>query len=77
LFFLILWTDQMFKRVCRFTCRMSCKCHFLCTLFSLLSKSACVGLLWIASVLIDGDWYVCCRNNLPPEKVDLPCKKSR
>ncbi|XP_029600082.1 uncharacterized protein LOC115188266 [Salmo trutta] len=76
LMFLVLWTDQMFKRLCRFTCRRSLKCHFGCRLCSLLCKSFCVGLLWIASVLIDGDWYVCCGNNLPNDKVDLPCKKN-
>lgn len=26
-------------------------------------KAGCIGALWVVSLLIDGDWYVCCTNN--------------
>ncbi|KAK1898282.1 Zona pellucida sperm-binding protein 3 [Dissostichus eleginoides] len=33
-----------------------------------------VGLLWVAFVLLDGDWYVCCKNDGSKQQVQLACK---
>jgi len=38
-------------------------------------KAGLVGSLWVVSVLIDGDWYVCCKNYYT-EHPQLPCKKN-
>ena len=35
---------------------------------------ALVGLLWVTSVLIDGDWYVCCQSDQSEQQAQLPCK---
>ncbi|KAK1898807.1 Zona pellucida sperm-binding protein 3 [Dissostichus eleginoides] len=35
---------------------------------------ASVGLLWVAFVLLDGDWYVCCKNDGSKQQVQLACK---
>ncbi|KAL3975062.1 hypothetical protein ACER0C_023688 [Sarotherodon galilaeus] len=32
-------------------------------LLTRILKAGCVGLLWVVSVLMDGDWYVCCRQD--------------
>ncbi len=40
-------------------------------------KAALVGLLWVASVLIDGDWYVCCKNNGSKQQKQLACKQGK
>ncbi|XP_023286931.1 uncharacterized protein LOC111673391 [Seriola lalandi dorsalis] len=49
-------------------------CHFGCVLFRRTVKAVCVGLLWVASVLIDAEWYVCCCNHNPKVVADLQCK---
>ncbi|XP_054879881.1 uncharacterized protein LOC129354441 [Poeciliopsis prolifica] len=37
-------------------------------------KAALVGLLWVAFLLIDGDWWACCFNTLSEQQAALPCK---
>lgn len=45
----------------------------LCGVFwSHIFKAVCVGLLWVVSVLVDGDWYVCCQSK--KEQSQLACK---
>ncbi|CAK6980120.1 uncharacterized protein LOC122981723 isoform X2, partial [Scomber scombrus] len=36
-----------------------------------------VGLLWIVSVLIDGEWWVCCMNDQSEQQLQLACKDKR
>lgn len=79
IFVLILWTDKTFQRVGRYTCGMcsrpccSAKCCGFCgVLLCHIVKAALVGLLWVVSVLIDGDWWVCCKNDV--YDYDLACK---
>lgn len=37
-------------------------------------KAAFVASLWVVSLLIDGDWYVCCKNKYSDRHPDLACK---
>lgn len=47
----------------------------LCGVFwSRIIKALCVGALWVISVLIDGDWYVCCQNDHSEKQSQLACK---
>ncbi|CAB1322413.1 unnamed protein product [Coregonus sp. 'balchen'] len=68
LFLLTLWMDGQFQRILRMTFR--CRCNLWGRMLAILIKAAAIGLLWVVSVLLDGDWYVCyqramlpCRNN--------------
>lgn len=77
IFFLILWTDKTLQRICNYTCVCeSCPPRFrtqLCGVFwSQIFKAFCVGVLWVVSVLVDGDWYVCCERKA--QKSQLACK---
>ncbi|XP_054869105.1 uncharacterized protein LOC118471641 isoform X2 [Amphiprion ocellaris] len=67
---LILWTDRPLHSICRHVCRRRC---WSWSFMPRVLKALLVGLLWVAFVLIDGDWYVCCRNNLSDLLVHLPC----
>lgn len=81
LFSLQLWTDEPFKRVWKYTCPTCtcccCCCKCRCKLFLVLClqimKAVCIGLLWVLSVFIDGDWFVCCCNTYK-EHPQLGCK---
>lgn len=81
LFSLQLWTDEPFKRVWKYTCPTCtcccCFCKCRCKLFLVLClqimKAVCIGLLWVLSVFIDGDWFVCCCNTYK-EHPQLGCK---
>uniref|UniRef100_A0A3Q0SL76 Uncharacterized protein n=1 Tax=Amphilophus citrinellus TaxID=61819 RepID=A0A3Q0SL76_AMPCI len=74
LFALRLWTDKTFKRIWKYTCGCCCRCKFFWVLVYHILKAACVGLLWVLFLLIDGDWYVCCYNTYK-EHPDLGCKE--
>lgn len=79
IFFLILWTDKTLHRTCSyytFVCCEKQKCRgALCGVFwSRIIKALCVGALWAISVLIDGDWYVCCQNDHSEKQSQLACK---
>ncbi|XP_074501042.1 uncharacterized protein LOC141773179 isoform X2 [Sebastes fasciatus] len=74
---LILWTDRSFQRVCRylFTCAGCCMpttCNFWGSFFRHIFKAVLVSLLWVAFVYLEGDWYVCCKNNHSEQP--LACK---
>lgn len=40
----------------------------------LFSDAVCIALLWVSCLLLDGDWYVCCRYGLTREYPSLPCR---
>ncbi|XP_041858762.1 uncharacterized protein LOC121650991 isoform X2 [Melanotaenia boesemani] len=72
----MLWSDGPFQREWRYTCicsRFRCR-KFMLSLSTYFLKALFVGLLWAEAVLIDGGWYVCCRNDLPEKQAGLPCK---
>lgn len=82
--FLVLWMDRVFIRTCRlYICtkermvRCNCKWRGRCVFVTILqmSKAAFTGLLWVFSVLMDGDWYACCRNGLTGPQAQIPCKE--
>ncbi|XP_076597861.1 uncharacterized protein LOC143327428 isoform X2 [Chaetodon auriga] len=70
---LMLSTDLPFQRAWRYT-SSKCSCHFGCVLFRRSVKAACVGLLWVGSVLIHADWFVCCNNQNPKQVAELQCQ---
>ena len=64
------------KRDFRFRCMCSTsshRCKLLCISFYHILRAAFIGLLWVVSVLIDGDWYVCCWNNGSEIHAQLAC----
>ncbi|XP_078100296.1 uncharacterized protein LOC144513179 [Sander vitreus] len=86
IFVLQLWTDRTFLRTWKYTCACTrmctndCKNDFKkrCKLLSILVyhivKAVLVGLLWVTSVYIDGDWYVCCQNDHSEQQAQVACK---
>lgn len=78
--FLILLSDRIFQRVWRYTCTCSdtcccCDdCRLFCALVHHIAKAVCVGTLWVASVLIDGTWYVCWMNDQSEQQAQLACR---
>ncbi|XP_029911273.1 uncharacterized protein LOC115361783 isoform X2 [Myripristis murdjan] len=73
IFFVILWTDISCQTTLRYTCK-NFRCKFCCVLLKNTLKAVCIGLLWVVSVLIDGDWFVCCENDQSPKQIVLACK---
>ncbi|XP_037628655.1 uncharacterized protein LOC119489820 isoform X7 [Sebastes umbrosus] len=76
---LILLTDRSFQRVCRYLCSCAgcCRpttCNFWGSFIRHFLKAALVGLLWVAFVYLDGDWYVCCKNDHSEQQAPLACK---
>ncbi|KAF3861031.1 hypothetical protein F7725_001286 [Dissostichus mawsoni] len=73
--FFTLWTNSYFQSACRNWCSCT-KCHEVpwCFYFLHILKAFLVGLLWVAFVLLDGDWYVCCKNDGSKQQVQLACK---
>ncbi|XP_027867514.1 uncharacterized protein LOC114141228 isoform X1 [Xiphophorus couchianus] len=55
---LMLWSNRLFQRTCSYRSRFK---SFICCQ---VLKAALVGLLWVAFLLIDGDWWACCFNKL-------------
>lgn len=50
-------------------------CGKLCGVFWIcIFKGLCVGVLWPISVFIDGEWFVCCRNDHSETQSWLACK---
>lgn len=82
--FLLLWMDEIFIRNCRWyicTKERMCECNWKwrarCVSVTILQtvKAASIGLLWVVSELMDGDWYVCCQNGLSGPQAQIPCKE--
>lgn len=92
IFILILWMDKKFQRTWKYVCTCPCPCstsscmeecnkklycgHFFLVLIHRMMKAALVGLLWVASVLINGHWYVCCRTDQSDQQIQFACKKN-
>ncbi|XP_041860789.1 uncharacterized protein LOC121652208 [Melanotaenia boesemani] len=75
-FVLMLCTDKVFPSSCRYVCTRenTSKCSVCGIIFLHIFKALFIAGLWSISVLMDGDWYVCCRNDLPKNQTQLPCK---
>ncbi|XP_072223165.1 uncharacterized protein [Leuresthes tenuis] len=74
---LMLWTDKTCHRASRYTFACSDKCcrsSLIMLLVGRVFMAVCVGLLWVVSVLVDGDWYVCCLNDKTDQQKVLACK---
>ncbi|CAJ1085631.1 uncharacterized protein LOC121517106 isoform X2 [Xyrichtys novacula] len=61
LFIMMLATDAQFQRALKFSC-WNCSGSFCWVLTRCSLKALCVGLLWVAAVLLDAEFYVCCWN---------------
>lgn len=51
-----------------------CRTELCGILLTRILKAGCVGLLWVVSVLMDGDWYVCCNLEKSNNRTNLACK---
>ncbi|KAL3059566.1 hypothetical protein OYC64_014220 [Pagothenia borchgrevinki] len=73
--FLILWTDSSFQSVCRYHCsHWECSSCGPCWFYVRhLVRALLVGLLWVAFLFLDGDWYVCCQNDGSEQQAKLAC----
>lgn len=79
----IMWNDNRIGRIFRFNCyhssvkkeRCKCKGKFCLEFFIYLLQAASSAFLWCGSVLVDGDWYVCCVNGNAEEFKALSCLK--
>lgn len=70
LFLVQLWLDLSIRRVLNLLCGSLCG-KMVLVLFKRVLEAVFVGLLWVESVLLDGDWYVCCgRGNIRCSKYD-------
>lgn len=71
--FLILWMDRTFQTAWKYTCgnRNLNFCYVLCYH---IVKGSFLGSLWVVSVLMDGEWYVCCHNDKSKQQSQLACK---
>lgn len=79
----ILWNDLRVGRFLRYSCnyislerkrsrRKFCFQTFICVL-----QAATSGFLWCGSVLIDGDWYLCCGFVDAEETKILDCEENK
>lgn len=63
---------------CKTECIQGCRKRFS-RFFWLLSydmfRAIFIGMLWVMSLLIDGDWYVCCYNDQSEKYPQLACKE--
>ncbi|KAA8578386.1 hypothetical protein FQN60_006069 [Etheostoma spectabile] len=60
---------------CDCTCGCKKRCKLFCVLVYHIVKAALVALLWVSSVFIDGDWFVCCQNDQSDRQAQLACKE--
>lgn len=79
IFLLLLWNDKDVNGAWRACCCMKKRkiCKKICYLVVQIVKALVISLLWVVSVLFDGDWYACCQNHLPKEQAQIPCKTNR
>ena len=92
LMFIVLLLDKQFQTVLRYGTLYCCSnsykerckefrkspcCHpMTCDVLQVIMNALSTSMLWVAAVLLDGDWYVCCENNFSKENSTIPCKKS-
>lgn len=63
---IILWNDARIGRIFRYGCyhssnkKRQCRGTFCFEFMAYVLQAATSGFLWCGSVLVDGDWYVCC-----------------
>ncbi|XP_049438422.1 uncharacterized protein LOC125892440 isoform X3 [Epinephelus fuscoguttatus] len=62
IFFVQLWTDKTFLRAWKYACTSTCISSVWALLCHII-KAGFIGLIWVISVLIDGDWWVCCKSD--------------
>lgn len=80
---LIMWHHRRIGRIFRFACyhssvkrgRFSCRGKFCLQYFLYLLQAATSAFLWCGSVLVDGDWYVCCGAGNSEQLWTLSCMK--
>ncbi|XP_038578624.1 uncharacterized protein LOC119905547 [Micropterus salmoides] len=77
LFILQLWIDKRFQRAMAYTFCCVKRCYICCIFLHHIMKAVFIGLLWAVSVLIDGEWYVCCWNDQSEEQKQLACNGNR
>lgn len=68
---LMLWSNRLFQRTCSYRSRFK---SFICCQ---VLKAALVGLLWVAFLLIDGDWWACCFNKLSGQQAACKAAANR
>ncbi|XP_034552279.1 uncharacterized protein LOC117821855 isoform X1 [Notolabrus celidotus] len=73
---LMLLTDAHFQRSLRYSCVIF-SCDLCWVLTRGLSKALCVGGVWVATVLINADWYVCCNNQNDRTVAATQCKEKK
>lgn len=75
LFVFNIWMSNTFWKIC---CRKKCICccdGYCCWYFVHdIVKAVFVGSLWVVSLLVDGDWFVCCKNSHIMTHPRLACK---
>ncbi|KAJ0037062.1 hypothetical protein NL108_018374 [Boleophthalmus pectinirostris] len=72
-FLIILMAQLWMDRACQRSC-VGCSCSCCCFIFSRLCTAFFVSGIWPVSVLIDGDWSVCCFNEVVHK---ISCKNER
>lgn len=79
----IMWNDKRIGRIFRFTCyhssvkrgKLNCTGKFCLEFFVYMLQAASSAFLWCGSVLVDGDWYVCCMSDNSEDFRTLSCMK--
>ncbi|XP_023150665.2 uncharacterized protein LOC111585419 [Amphiprion ocellaris] len=59
IFFMLLWLDGSFQAILKYSCLKGTK-RFCWFLLQRIIRAVFISLLWPMSVLIDGDWFICC-----------------
>ncbi|XP_033988094.1 uncharacterized protein LOC117483875 [Trematomus bernacchii] len=78
IFLLMLLADRSFQRVCRYYCsHCKCSCSPCWFLIQHILRAFLVALLWVAFLYLDGDWYVCCKNDGSEQQAKLACKAEK
>lgn len=76
---IVVWNDKRIGRIFRFCCfhssanRKRCKGKFYFEFFRYVLQAGTSGFLWCGSVLIDGDWYLCCGVDNTEEIITFSC----